>query len=136
LEVLANELKVPLKDGVAAQILLREKYDTLYGIFDFDHSARNLRESSKPFALVARHEKERYTVHSDLYRMMQRFIKFKIKDRTGMSWSEFIQQPRDLVIHWFNLCRSEMEREANDPNLKRETKNVEMLERLMGGPRK
>jgi len=128
---LAKILKAPLKNGIEAEILLRERYDTWHGIYDFDHAARDPSKSNRPFALVALHDKEDYLKQSALYRLMHRFVLYKVKDRTGMSWMEFINQPSDIVRHWFSICQAEQQREVNDPQLKKEMKNMEALERMM-----
>lgn len=121
-----------LKDGIATQVLLREKYDTLYGIFNFDEPPTAMGQPPRPLALVALHEKERYMVHTSLYAMMERFVRYKVKERSGLNWLEFINQPRDMVERWFDICRAEQEREVNDPNVRREERQLEQAERLLG----
>jgi len=91
-----------IKNGYELQMLLMINYDLNYGIFNHDDDNLN---DLQPLALVQMHEKEKVEPHTMLYRMMMRFGKYKVSQHTGMSWPEFVQQPRDVCEHWFNVCK-------------------------------
>lgn len=116
-----------LKDGIAVQVLLRETYDKLYHIFDHDQPSAK----DRPLALVALHEKERYVPHTRLHKLMERFVRYKVKERSGLSWTEFISQPRDIVEHWFNVCLHEQERENRDPNNTKIANEIKAMEQTL-----
>lgn len=97
-----EELTGPERNGFKLEMLYRLNYDTMYGIFDHDNPVL---EAQHPLALVSMHEKEKVEPHSSLYRMQARFIDYKVAQYTGMGFSEFILQPRDVVENWLALCQ-------------------------------
>lgn len=123
-EQLAKMTDQPVRDGVALGLMLTEMYDTMYGIFD--HSDVNL-SNARPLALVAMHEKERVDPHTGMHRLMQRFVRYRVKEYTGLNFTEFVQLPRDMVEHWFDLCRDEQMRANNNPSLQQAQKEMDKL---------
>ena len=102
-----------MSDGIALQILLRIHYDTMYGIFDHEGEWAEQR----PLAIVAMHEKEKTAPHSMFQRTVDRFVKMKVRERSGMSWREFCQLPYDEAEYWFAVCVAEERREASQAGL-------------------
>lgn len=106
-EMLARELPDPVRDGTLLQLLLYQEYDKHYGLFDYDDPNA---ERQRPLAAVALHEKEKFTPHARLRLAQERFIKYKIFHHTGLSFTQFHDQPRDIVEYWYELAIAETER--------------------------
>jgi hypothetical protein len=102
LERTAEELSGPERNGFKIEMLVRVNYDTQYGIFPHDDPNA---ERQNPLALVMLHEKEKVEPHTGLYKMQARFVEYRVAHHSGMSFDQFIQQPRDVVEHWFAICR-------------------------------
>lgn len=95
-------------DSYTAQLLLRESYEQIYGLFNHDAPEATLR----PLAVVAMHPKEDVANYSKLYRIMQRYVDHGIRELTGMNFQEFLQQPHELVERWFNIAFEKAKRET------------------------
>ena len=85
-------------DSIQAQIVLRDAYDTSYGIYD--HSAQN---PNRPMALVGMHPAENTTYHSRLYNTIRRYKTYDIKTAFGLSLVEFLELPREISSFLLNL---------------------------------
>lgn len=77
------------------QILLRERYEQAYGIYNHKGAAND------HFALVRHHWCEDTIVASRLRERMEAFLDFRIGQSFNMSFNDFINQPSyvcDLMI--------------------------------------
>lgn len=128
IEMLSHELPV-MKDGIAVDVLHREKYDTVYGIHNFDAQPGTPGYKYRPLALVAMHEQEKVNVHSGMYRLLRRFVQYKVHSRMGMGWLDFIQLPKNQVDFCIELCRTEQARE--NQSLNREEQAAKAMESEM-----
>jgi hypothetical protein len=117
-------------DGTLLRLLLMQEYDTYFGFFD--HNDENL-ERLRPLAAVALHEQEKVGPHSAITRAQTKFVKFKIRELTGMSFTEFHAQPRDVVETWYALAL-EAQR-APDPKANAAERVVRDMEQQLGKPR-
>lgn len=79
-------------------IVLREKYETLLGIYNHDHPPG----PPRPLASIAMHWAEDASGGSLLYERIEQFEERKIHQRFGLSLTEFFELPRDV-------CRKIME---------------------------
>lgn len=86
----------PIK-GFDAEIVLNESYDVSYNIFNHDSDAAN------PLSIVSKHEVERYTEGTGLYNLIARYLKHPIKERFGLSVTEFIALPREFTEELIRL---------------------------------
>lgn len=80
-----------------ASIILREKYETLFGIYNHANA-----DPARPLASMAMHWMEDATLHSPLYERIQQFRRRKIAQWFGISLPEFLELPSDI-------CRTMME---------------------------
>ncbi len=106
-------------------MLLRMNYDQYYGLFNHDD---DFLATQHPLALVEMHEKEKVEPHTALYKLMERFVDYKVAEYTGMDFPTFIQQPRDVCDHWLKICK---EKQAKAPK-GIDSKTVRDLERQLG----
>lgn len=126
-EILSQELgDGSIKDGRKLQMLLRINYDQMYGIINHDDP---LVDELHPLALVEQHEKEKVEPHTSLYRLMSRFVKYRVAEFTGMDFPTFITQPRDVCEHWLLVC---MEHQRKLPQ-GMSPKDVKKMEEQLGG---
>lgn len=77
-------------DSYTAQLLLRERYETQYRIFD--HDSDHL-QKLYPMALVAMHSKEDAFSYSLLHRLMWRFRLYGIHKEWGCDFKTFMELP-------------------------------------------
>jgi hypothetical protein len=90
------EINTPLK-GFDVDIVLGESYDVSYGIFNHDSA------DAHPLSLVSVHPTERYTEGTGLYNLIARYLKHPIKERFGLSVTEFISLPREFTEELIRL---------------------------------
>ncbi|MDH2154356.1 hypothetical protein [Stenotrophomonas sp. GD03657] len=92
-EDLAAVRKEPMSfDAVAIE--LATLYETKYGLFNHgDPYAKRQR----PLALAALHPKEDASRYSPLYARIDKYRRLKIYSATGLSLTEFLNLPRDIV---------------------------------------
>ena len=88
----------PKLKAVAAQILLLDRYETIYGIYNHDHE-----DPARPWALVAMHEAEDVVSGSQLHERMEQFVEKEVHKWFGISWLEFIEQPTDACIKMLEI---------------------------------
>lgn len=84
---------MPKLSNVDVKIVLREMYEEFYNI----HTHSSKTEGYNPLASVAMHPCENITDHSLLEEAMEDYIKYKILEHFGLSWTEYITQPREIV---------------------------------------
>jgi hypothetical protein len=74
-----------------SQIVLREKYETIFGIYDHDHP-----DPKRPLALVAMQPHENNAMGSLLYERIEQFAERKVIKYFGLSLAEFMELPSDV----------------------------------------
>lgn len=95
-------------DSIQAQIVLRDAYDTSYGIYD--HSNEN---PNRPMALVGMHPAENTTYHSRLYNAIRRYKIYDVKTHFGLSLTEFLELPREYTTFILGLLAEGKQAETN-----------------------
>lgn len=101
-------------DSVSAEIVLRTAYEQSFGIFDHD----NTPSKDRPLALVACHPKEDYLPYSGMYRAMCDFAELKIYQETGVSWHQYMRQPRFENVLLQEMVKSKRMAEETKENSK------------------
>lgn len=101
-------------DSMSVQLMCMEEYDDYYGIFY--HDSRYTEETGdvdlRPMAAVAMHPKEQYGSYGPLEHKMYRYMINGIKDRYGVSWSEFVLLSRRETEIMFKSNADWLERQA------------------------
>lgn len=92
-----NPLQVALETYPAmcstnSQIILREAYETTYGIFNHDAP----QATKRPLALVAFQWAEDASAGCRLYERMEQYHECSILKWFGMPWDRWIDQPHDV----------------------------------------
>ncbi len=127
-EKLARDLPDPVTDGTLLRLLLMQEYDTHYGIFNHDDPHL---EKTRPLAAVAMHEREKVGPHSSILRAQIKYVRYNIRELTGMSFDQFHAQPRDVVTDWYLIAIDE--KLKGSPSNNAAEKAVKEMERNLGG---
>lgn len=90
----------PVMDNVTAQLVLNEAYDIGFGIFNHDHDSL-----WNPLSMVAVHEAEDVESYSRQEHLIRRFLMSKIHKQTGLSLTQFLELPRDMVSTVLDISR-------------------------------
>lgn len=85
-------------DSISAQLVLRDAYDTDYGLYD------HANDHSRPLALVGRHEKEDYHEYGGLYRAIYQFHVNEVHKNWGFTLTEFLDLPREIHRLVLRIC--------------------------------
>lgn len=124
-ELAANTKKV---DSFTAELLLRERYETYYGIFNHDdESAGKLR----PLALAALHPKEDSFRYSLRHRLMWRFRDYEIGKHWNLSYKEFMELPWEETQAIFQIEQRRAQQQLREEEARRrqEEKGYEALQK-------
>lgn len=97
----------PPTSQINGRIFLSEAYDQAYGLFDHDNDA-----IWNPLSMVAMHPGEDVDTTSELYSTVRRFSKYGITKRFGLSITEFLAYPRDMVSLMFETASKEIVNET------------------------
>jgi len=89
--------------GFDLDIIIREMYLDKYGI-------SNLDDPSRPLALVAMNQKEDYGNGNYLYERFDQFKIYDINKHYGLSVTEFLDLPRDIVENILTVLRDEQQK--------------------------
>lgn len=84
-------LAAPRLCSTDSTILLREAYETTYGIYNHQNP-----DPSRPLALIAMHPAEDATVGSTLHERLEQFADFQVAKHFGLSLNEFFELPSDV----------------------------------------
>jgi hypothetical protein len=87
-------------DSLSAQLMLRESYEQMYGLFDHNRFSKAM-----PLAVVSMHPKENSSEYSPLYRMAYKYDQHDILKLTGLNYKEFLDLPREQCELWFKIAR-------------------------------
>lgn len=98
--------KSPKIKSIEAQILLRESYETIYGIYNHD-----VNDPEHPLALVEFHEAEDNTTGSLLHERLDMFAQKQVHKWFGISWPEFVAQPTDLCLRMLEIAGKKQDAE-------------------------
>ena len=88
-------------DSYTTQLVLREEYQTVYGLYDHDN------DESRPLAAVAMLSKESVCTGDPLEEMIRRYRLHRINEKFGLSLTQFLELPRERVQFLFELCAQE-----------------------------
>lgn len=111
-------------DSISAKLILQEAYETLYGIFNHDDPSV---AKTRPLALVALHPKENTAEYGKLYRMIDRYVINDVKGKFGLSLTEFLNLPHDIVDRVLKVCQEQVKKE--NPGIERMVKELERANR-------
>lgn len=81
-----------------AQLVLMERYETHYRIFNHDV------DTSNPLSLVSLHSGEDVCVGSMLYHRIEQFRDREVHKHFGLSFIEFMELPRDICAKILEVC--------------------------------
>jgi hypothetical protein len=112
----------PKLSSVDATLLMRDRYETYFGIHNHDAD-----ESNDPLALVAYRAAEDNKPASRLYERITEFAERKVPRYFNMSLDEFMGCPRDIIEHILVTCRKMEEDEGKKSN-----RENEALQRALG----
>lgn len=106
--------RAPKVKAVFAKDVVRQLYQTAYGIFD--HIAQYKKEQAnpklkRPFAGVALHPAERPEYFRRYADLLDIFIEKKIGDKLGISFDEFLHRPSWEVKLILDRVQAAVERE-------------------------
>jgi hypothetical protein len=100
-------------------MLMRERYETVYGIHNHDAEVSN-GNPYRPLALVAMHECEDSSTGSVLYERIELFAIREVPKYFGLSLKEFLEFPTDYCLHILEVC---MRRQTKDSNAAQQALN-------------
>jgi hypothetical protein len=117
MQVIQHTSKTNTTDG---KLILYQAYETSNGIFDYLNQAMMETqitdvEKKRPLSSVAFHPAEDFSNGSKLYEMIGLFMDLNIYTSTGLSLTEFLELPDDIVQHVIKkrvIKRKEEEAEA------------------------
>jgi hypothetical protein len=114
--------KQPLRPTDAA-IVLRERYETKFGIYNHDNPDPN-----RPLAVIAQHWAEDASEGSALYERIEQFEEREIYQRFGLSLTAFMTLPSDICKKVMEIAGKRLKQKADMTST---VKND--LDRLTGG---
>lgn len=91
-----------------AALVLRERYETMFKIYDHDHPSA----ADRPLASIAMHWAENNSAGSLLYERIEQFEERKIYQRFGVSLAEFLELPRDVCSHLMEVAGKRIKEES------------------------
>ncbi len=107
-------------DSRSARLVLMDRYESMFGIFDHERLGR-----SKPLSVVAMHPKEDATSYSKLYRTFFRYRQHRINEKFGLDIHEFLSLPHEFVELMFKVSTEETK--AQDPQLDQLKKDLDKM---------
>lgn len=109
----------PLMCSTDTKLLLTDKYDSVYGICN--HS---LLDATRPLSIVGMHPAEGTDVGSTIYERIEQFATLQVGKFFNISLTEFLEYPRDIVIHILEVAYKMQPKETNAAS--------ELLDKLSG----
>lgn len=107
-EAMLRKVTVGL-DSISTKLILQESYETLYNIFNHDNPAVS---KTRPLALVALHPKENASEYSKLYRFFYRYTQHRINELFGISATEMLELPHEIVEKMFEISAQQAKKET------------------------
>lgn len=119
-----SELKTDLSkadNSVDAQLILRQFYETRFGVFD------HIKEGDKrPMSTVALYDTEENGRSSALYSRIENIVESKVLDYVRMSLVDFLALPREYTTLLIELAMKKVTREgAMVEGLQQQLKNLQ-----------
>lgn len=110
-EGIAEELLAKVKhlDSISARLVLLDAYEVTYGIYNHAVSEPG---NERPLALVAMHDKENVTIHSELYNTIRRFRRYKVYQNFGIGFDTFMSLPTEYCTFILEMLGDEAAKEA------------------------
>lgn len=97
----------PKLASVDAQLMLLERYETTYQIFDHQDVGGN-----HPFALILMHWNQDVITEGSLHGRMRRFVDTDIAKYFNISFTEFIDQPSYVCDLMIKVAAEKIRKEA------------------------
>lgn len=88
------------------KLLLQEKYETVFKIYDHD------RDDAHPLALVTLHKAENTSLGSPYKKRMREYAMNGVLKYFGLSFTEFLDLPRDILEDILEASREEQRKEV------------------------
>lgn len=85
--------RAPQLHSSSVTLLLREAYETTYGIYNHDRTDPN-----RPLAILAAHPAENASLGSTLYERIEQFAELNVHKFFGLSFAELLELPNDVVL--------------------------------------
>jgi hypothetical protein len=109
-QVLQGYEKITYLEGVK---LLQDAYMQSYGVFNLVQQAAMdaaavSPDKKRPLASIAMHYAEDFTSTSTMQFVMKRYADAKVKDRYGLSLTEFLELPHEYTELIFEDCEEAM----------------------------
>lgn len=98
-------------DSMEVQLVMREEYETAFGIFNHDDPNK---DKTRPLALVAMHQKEQYGPYSRLHQTIRRYRHHDIGEKFKLSLNDFLELPRDMIELLFEISVEEAQRGGSE----------------------
>lgn len=117
-DVLLSRIPGGIDDGISTKLVLQEEYETMYGIYNHDDPYNR-----RPLALVGMQPKEDISRYSKLYRTIRRYALHEIHAKFGLSLTEFLDLPHDIVELLFEISTEKAQKEQ--PNIDAAVKALE-----------
>lgn len=92
-----------------AQLLLRDSYETMFGIYNHETAPLD-----RELAIMAMHPAEDAHTDSLLYERIEQFGQKQVTKYFGLSLTEFLEYPRDLVFKVLEECEKLRTKESTD----------------------
>lgn len=105
-EISAAGLKPHELNGFDREILLREAYETEYGLHDHVNTTINPPE----FSLIFMNPKENFDEHGGIYNAIRRYLWNDIHKEMGLSLTDFYELPKDITDFIFRQLAEKRER--------------------------
>lgn len=86
-------------------------YETNHGIFNHINGPN---KDSQPLAMVAMHESENNTSDTTLYEQIELYLKLDVYKNTGLNLNDFLDLPREFIIHLYNLLKVKNQHENTE----------------------
>ncbi len=83
---------MPRVGSVDAQLLLRDSYETTYGIYDHNQPA-----AAHPFALILQHWNENTVTLGPMHERMRQYIDGQILKYFGLPFDQFMELPTYVI---------------------------------------
>jgi len=100
--------KAPKMNSVESTLVLRDFYETHYGIYN--HLSGS---TARPLASVAMHDAEENGRHSSAYEIIKVIAESEVLKHFGMSLIEFLSMPREYVTYMLEVSSAITNKNSN-----------------------
>ena len=109
---------VPKLSSTDAQIVLRDRYETDFGIYNHGHP-----DAGHPFEMVLKHWSEDCVTGGALPERMKQFVDCDIGKFFNISFTEFIELPSFVIMDMIKVAEDKIAR--NQPTIDRALESLE-----------